>query len=133
MIWPSLQDVVLPLMNHFVRQRAHNLPLAILASLDNLMQQGKGQANLALRRRANPIPIQPWPRSLTTDKHADRGGQPGAPDQIDRGQQAREISPIELAPHLGQMLRGYWGGVAWRHAKGVTPILRAPPQPATAP
>jgi hypothetical protein len=37
MIRPPLQDVVLPLMNHFVRQRAHDLLLAILAPLDNLM------------------------------------------------------------------------------------------------
>jgi hypothetical protein len=37
MIRPPFQDIVLPLMNHFVRQRAHDLPLAILAPLDNLM------------------------------------------------------------------------------------------------
>jgi hypothetical protein len=37
MIWPPLQDVELPLMNHFVCQRAHDLLLAILAPLDNLM------------------------------------------------------------------------------------------------
>jgi hypothetical protein len=37
MIRPPLQDVVLPLMNHFVRQRAHDLPLAILAPMGNLM------------------------------------------------------------------------------------------------
>jgi hypothetical protein len=47
MIRPPLLDVVLPLMNHFVRQRAHDLLLAILAPLGDLLEQGKGQANLA--------------------------------------------------------------------------------------
>jgi hypothetical protein len=37
MIRPPLQDVVLPLMNHFVRQRAHELLLAILALLEHLL------------------------------------------------------------------------------------------------
>jgi hypothetical protein len=41
MIRPPLQDVVLPLMNHFVRQRAQDLLLAIFASLDDLLEQGK--------------------------------------------------------------------------------------------
>jgi hypothetical protein len=38
MIRSSLQDVVLPLMNHFVRQGAHDLLFAILTSLDNLLE-----------------------------------------------------------------------------------------------
>ena len=38
MVWPLFQNVVLPLMNHFVRQRAPNLLLAILALLDNLLE-----------------------------------------------------------------------------------------------
>jgi hypothetical protein len=38
MVWPPLQDIVLPLMNHFVRQRAPDLLLAILALLDNLLE-----------------------------------------------------------------------------------------------
>ena len=39
MIRSPLQDVVLPLMNHFVRQRAHDLLLAILAPLGDLFEQ----------------------------------------------------------------------------------------------
>jgi len=38
MIRPSLQNVVLPLMNHFVRQRVRNLLLAILTSLGSLSE-----------------------------------------------------------------------------------------------
>jgi hypothetical protein len=38
MVWPLFQNVVLPLMNHFVRQRAPDLLLAILALLDNLLE-----------------------------------------------------------------------------------------------
>jgi hypothetical protein len=42
MIRPPFQDIVLPLMNHFVRQRIHDLLLAVLASLGGLLEQGKG-------------------------------------------------------------------------------------------
>ena len=42
MIWSALEDVVLPLMNHFVRQRAYDFLLAILAPLGGLIEQGKG-------------------------------------------------------------------------------------------
>jgi hypothetical protein len=71
MIRSPLQDVELPLMNHFVRQRAQDLLLAIFASLDDLVEQGKGQANFAPRRRAKAIPIQSRPRSSTTYEQAD--------------------------------------------------------------
>src|SRR5512147_2408360 len=94
-------------MNHFVCQRVHDLLLAILAPLDNVMQQGKREANLAFGRSAKTIPTQPWPGSSMTYEHADRGGQPAAPDKIDWGQQTSEISAVQFAPHLGQMLRGY--------------------------
>ena len=133
MIRSPLQDVVLPLMNHFVRQGIHDFLLAVLASLDNLLEQGKGEANLTLGHRAKTILTQPWPWwASTTHEQADRGGQPAAPGEFDWGQSTREVASIQFAPHLGQMLRGYGRGLAWRHAKGVTPILRAPLQPATA-
>jgi len=86
MIRPPLQDVVLPLMNHFVRQRIDDLLLAILAPSGDLLEQGKGQANFALGRRAKTILVQSRPRSSTTHEYADRGGQLAAPDEIDRGQ-----------------------------------------------
>jgi hypothetical protein len=47
MIRPPFQDIVLPLMNHFVRQRAHDLLLSILAPLGDLSEQGKREANFA--------------------------------------------------------------------------------------
>ena len=71
MIRPLFQNVVLPLMNHFVRQRAPDLLLAILALLDNLLEQRKGQANFTPGRRAKAVPIQSGPRSSTTHKEAD--------------------------------------------------------------
>ena len=55
MIRPPFQDVELPLMNHFVGQRVHDLLLAILASVGGLLEQGKGQANFALGGRAKTI------------------------------------------------------------------------------
>jgi hypothetical protein len=42
MIRPPFQDVVLPLMNHFVRQGTQDLLLAIFAPSDNLLEQRKG-------------------------------------------------------------------------------------------
>src|SRR4029079_3885777 len=133
MIRSPLEDVVLPLMNHFVGQRAHDLLLAVLAPLGGLLAQGKGEANLSLGRRAKAILIQSGPRSSMTDEHADRRGQSAAPDEVNRGQPACEVSVIQFAPYLGQILRGHWRGLAWRHVEGVTPILRGPPRPATAP
>jgi hypothetical protein len=38
MIRPSLQDVELPLVDHFVGQRVHDLLLAILAPVDGLLE-----------------------------------------------------------------------------------------------
>jgi hypothetical protein len=57
MIRPPLQDVVLPLMNHFVCQCVDDLLLAMLAPLECLLEQGKGQANFALGGRAKAILI----------------------------------------------------------------------------
>jgi hypothetical protein len=65
------QDVVLPLMNHFVCQRAHDLLFAILAPLDDRLEQGKGQTDFARSRRAMTIPIQSGPRPSTTHEQAD--------------------------------------------------------------
>jgi hypothetical protein len=42
MIRPPFQDIELPLMNHFVRQRIHDLLLAVRAPLGGLLEQGKG-------------------------------------------------------------------------------------------
>jgi hypothetical protein len=42
MVWPPFQGVVLPLVNHFVCQRIHDLLLAVLAPLGDLLEQRKG-------------------------------------------------------------------------------------------
>jgi hypothetical protein len=82
MVRSPLQDIVLPLMNHFVRQRAHDLLLAIRAPLGDLLEQGKGEADFAPGRRAMTIPVQSGPRPSATHEQADGRGQPAAPDQI---------------------------------------------------
>jgi hypothetical protein len=74
MIRPPLQDVELPLMDHFVSQRVHDFLLAIFAPLECLLEQGKGQANLAFGWRAKAILMEPWSWPSTTHEHADRGG-----------------------------------------------------------
>ena len=133
MIWPPLEDVELPLMNHFVGERVYDLLLPILACPDDLLEQGKGEANFACDGRAKTLLIQPWFRPSTTHEHTDRGGQSTAPDEIDRRQQAGEVASIEIGPHPGQLLRGHGRGLAWSHRTGVTPILRARPRQATGP
>ena len=133
MIWPPLEDVELPLMNHFVRERIDDLLLPIGAGFDDLLEQGQGEANFACDWRAKTLLTQPWSWSSTTHEHTDRGGQSAAPDEIDRRQQAGEVAVIEIGPHLGQLLRGHWRGLAWSHRTGVTPILRARPRRAAAP
>jgi hypothetical protein len=57
MIWPPLQDIELPLMNHFVCQRIDDLLLSIFTLLGGLLEQGQGEANLAFNRRAKAILI----------------------------------------------------------------------------
>jgi hypothetical protein len=84
MIWPPLEDVELPLMNHFVCQRIDDLLLSIFALLGGLLEQGQGEANLRSDGWAKTIPIQPWPRSSAAHKHTDRRGQSAAPGEIDR-------------------------------------------------
>lgn len=123
MVRPPLQDVVLPLMNHLVRQRIHDLLLPVCAVLGDLLEQGKREANLAFAWRAKTLLIQSWPRASPTDEHADRGGQPAAPDEIDRRQQAREVAAIQFAPHSGQMLSGHWRGWAWSHTTGLPQLF----------
>jgi len=107
MIWPTFQDVELPLMNHFVGQCVDDFLFAILASLERLLEQRKREANFALGRWAKTVLIQPWPWASTTHEQADRGGQPAAPDELDRGQQACEVASIQFTPHVGQLLRGH--------------------------
>ena len=72
MIWPPFQNVELPLMNHFVRQRIHDLLLPILACVGDLLEQGQGEANFACDGRAKTLLIQPWLRASTTREHTDR-------------------------------------------------------------
>jgi len=70
-IRPPFQDVVLPLMNHFVRQGIHDLLLPVLTVSGDLLEQGKREADLALGWRAKTLLIQPWSRASATDEHAD--------------------------------------------------------------
>lgn len=71
MIRPPLQDVVLPLMNHFMRQRIYDFLFTILARLDDLLEQGKGEANFSLGRKAGTLLAPPWPRPSMTHEQTD--------------------------------------------------------------
>jgi hypothetical protein len=59
MVRSPSQDIVLPLMNHFVRQRVHDFLDAILARLVGLLEQGKREANFAFGGRASTVMIRP--------------------------------------------------------------------------
>src|SRR5687767_6003912 len=100
MIRLTLEDIELPLMNHFMRQRAHDFLFAILAPLNYLSEEGKGKANFAHSRRATTIPIQSRTRFSTTHKHAGRGSQSLTPDQIDEWKGSVEILLVEITPDI---------------------------------
>lgn len=71
MVRSSLQNVVLPLMNHFVCQRIDDLLRSVLAFSGDLLEQGEREANLAFGWRSATILIQARPRAPTADEHAD--------------------------------------------------------------
>jgi hypothetical protein len=71
MIWPALQDIELPLMNHFMGQCVDDFLLAVLVPLERLLEQRKREANFALGRWAKTILIQSWPWASTTHEQAD--------------------------------------------------------------
>ena len=118
-IRPPLQTVVLPLMNHLVRQGIHNFLPAICACRGGLLEQGQGEANLALGWWAKTLLIQPgsWPSAA--DEHADGGGEAAAPHEIDRRQEIGEVAAIQLVPHLSEMLNGDRRGLACSHRRGL--------------
>ncbi len=104
MIRSTLQDIELPLMNHFMRQRAHDFLLAILGPLNDLSEEGKGEANFSHSRRATTIPIQSRTRSSSTHEHADRGSQPPTPCYVNRREAAIEEPGVEFNPDILKVL-----------------------------
>ena len=59
MVRSPSQDIELPLMNHFMRQRVHDFLDAILARLVGLLEQGKRETNFAFGGRACTVMIRP--------------------------------------------------------------------------
>ena len=116
-IRPPLEDVVLPLVNHLVRQRTDEFVSPERRARYQRGQKRKRKADFpfgGLGRR--PLP----PGGAGTGpahEHADGSGQPSAPDERDRREGTVEISAIEIAPDLGELRRGEGRMAVHGHAR----------------
>jgi hypothetical protein len=92
MIRTTLQEIELPLMNHFMSDRVQELLFRIRRSVAESHKKWKRQANFstALTDRC------PWP--TTAGEHTDGGGQARTPQSGDRRKSAGEISSIQILP-----------------------------------
>ena len=92
MIGPALQDVVLPLVNHLVRERFDDF----LCRLTR--KQMRGQLDHAPREP--PVGMS---RADPAHEHPGGRGEPVTPLNVDHAQGAAEIAVVQLAPQLLEM------------------------------
>ncbi len=100
MIGPALQDVVLPLVNHLVRERFDDF----LCRLTR--KQMGGQLDHAPREP--PVGMS---RADPAHEHPGGRGEPVTPLNVDHAQGAAEIAVVQLAP---QLLNAVAGEFEWR-------------------
>lgn len=105
-IRPPLEDVVLPLMNHLMREGADELVPAIGRTGQQGLEKRKREADLTLRGFVRDVPLPGGTGAGPAYEHADRRGQPPAPDEVDRREHPIEMPCIEVAPHRAELLRG---------------------------
>jgi hypothetical protein len=134
-IRPSLQNVKLPLMNHFVGQGAQELLLGIGRPGCELLEQRQGQSDAAaLGSLVSAVPhAGTWPHLAR--EHADRRSQTAAPPHLDWGQSRVEIPSIQLSPtglqplgRSGQAPRPGSGQAGCLHNRGGVAPLSCFPQ-----
>lgn len=116
-IRPPLEDVVLPLMDHLVRQCADELVPAVGCTGQQGLQKRKREADLTLRGFVRNVPLPGGARAGAAYEHADRRGQPPAPDEVDRRECSIEMPCIEVPPHRAELLRGQGSIRAYYHLK----------------
>src|SRR5688572_11916688 len=95
-IWPPLEHVELPLVDHFMCEGADEFLRAVGRAREQGCQQGKGEANLAAFGGCVRTPCRAWTGS--THEHADGRSQPPAPHDRDGRKRAAKISIIQVAP-----------------------------------
>ena len=103
MIWPAFEDVILPLVDHLVGERADEFVASERRAGEQRRQQGQRETDFPFRsfrhRPATPGGAGAGP----AHKHADGGREPSAPDERDRRKDALKVSTIEIAPDVGQL------------------------------
>src|SRR5690349_5235311 len=93
MIGTPLQDIVLPLVNHFVRQGSDEFVVRLI------LEQRNRQPNQSSFRVVHPRTCQ-GSRSQMTHKHPNRRRQPTTPDNRDRPKLFMKVTPVYIAPDI---------------------------------
>ena len=125
MIRPPLEDVVLPLVNHFVRDSADELISAIGTTCQQGFEERKRESDFTLRGSMRGASAPGRARTGSTHEHADRRRQPPAPDECDRREGSIEIPCIEVGPQRGELFGSQRRIGAYGHWT-VIPTLRRP-------
>src|SRR5262245_18194847 len=106
MVRTSLEDVVLPLVNHFMCEGADELISATGSTAQQEFEEGERETDFALRGfvRSASTPGRAW--AGPAHEHADRRCQPSAPDKWDRWERAIEMLRIEVGPDGDELFAG---------------------------
>ncbi len=124
-IRPSLQDVKLPLMNHFVGQGAQQLLLGVGGPGGELLEQRQGQTDVAALLSLIFAVPRVGTRAHQAHKHADRRGQTAAPPHLDRRELTVEIALVQFVPtNVKPFTRARRGGCL--HGCGESLFSQAP-------
>jgi len=101
MIGATLQDIVLRLMNHFMRQRRQNL-MVLVGSIS--LQEDSREFDATPPAVVVSRPCEWMSRSDPTDKHTGGRGQSPAPFDAYRRQGALKIAAVKMGPDSEQRL-----------------------------
>jgi hypothetical protein len=92
----ALQDIILPLVDHLMRQRADDFRFDMWAARCQALKQWKRQANkAAIGGEWGGITAA---RSYAAIKEAHGSCQPGAPENVDSRERVTKIAGVELLP-----------------------------------
>ena len=131
MVRTPLEDVVLPLVDHLVRESADELISAIGTACQQGFEERKRESDFTLRGSLRGTPAPGRARTGSTHEHADRRRQPSAPDECDGREGSTEIPCIEVGPQSGELFGSQRRSGAYGHST-VIPTLRRPRRPARA-
>ena len=112
MVGASLKPIVLPLVNHLVRERADKFRVRLVP------EQGRRKPDQAPLLSGGGVVDRWGSRAEAADEHPGGSSQPEAPHDLDRRQGASEVTDIKRSPALLKLM-GWTQAVArWpaRHA-----------------